>query len=153
MLDNLQYLINRVFENDRQVERIYLDVDGYRERQADNFLKPYLSQIIKVKLSGKPVTLEPMNAAERRIIHQFVEKENGLRTLTIGEGEKKRIVIFSAKQSEKEALSQSKKYSQRSHKHFDSAAKEKSNKPKTTTGKEKPKPHLKQPQTSNPKHQ
>ncbi len=36
MLDNLQYLLNRVFENDRQVERIYLDVDGYRERQADN---------------------------------------------------------------------------------------------------------------------
>ncbi|HNV93048.1 MAG TPA: Jag N-terminal domain-containing protein [Candidatus Cloacimonas sp.] len=153
MLDNLQYLLNRVFENDRQVERIYLDVDGYRERQADNFLKPYLSQIVNVKLSDKPVTLEPMNAAERRIIHRFVEKENGLRTLTIGEGERKRIVIFSAKQSEKEVLSKSKKYSQHRSKSTDPQTKNKSGKPKSTPGKGNPKPHIKQPQMSNPKHQ
>jgi hypothetical protein len=49
-----------------------------------------------------------MPAAERRIIHRYVEQEKGLRTLTIGEGEKKRIVVFSAEQNEKEALSQSK---------------------------------------------
>ena len=108
MLDTLQYLINRVFEDNAQIERIYLDVDGYRERQADSFLKPYLPQILQVKITGKPITLEPMPAAERRIIHRYVEQEKGLRTLTIGEGEKKRIVVFSAEQNEKEALSQSK---------------------------------------------
>ena len=67
-----------------------------------------------------------MNAAERRIIHRFVEKENGLRTLTIGEGERKRIVIFSAKQSEKEVLSKSKKYSQHRSKSTDPQTKNKS---------------------------
>jgi len=106
MLDTLQYLINRVFEDDAQIERIYLDVDGYRERQAEIFLKPYLPQIMKVKITGKPITLEPLPAAERRIIHRYVEQEKGLRTLTIGEGEKKHIVVFSAAQNEKEALSQ-----------------------------------------------
>jgi len=65
-----------------------------------------VQQIMKVKITGKPITLEPLPAAERRIIHRYVEQEKGLRTLTIGEGEKKHIVVFSAAQNEKEALSQ-----------------------------------------------
>ncbi|HPM05282.1 MAG TPA: R3H domain-containing nucleic acid-binding protein, partial [Candidatus Cloacimonas sp.] len=57
-------------------------------------------------------TLDPMTAAERRLIHRHVERDKALRTLTIGEGEMKRIVVFSAKQNEKEALSQSKSATQ-----------------------------------------
>jgi hypothetical protein len=45
-----------------------------------------------------------MNAGERRIIHKFVERDRSLRTLTIGEGEKKRIVIFGSKHTDKEAM-------------------------------------------------
>jgi hypothetical protein len=106
MLESIQYIVNRVFEYDRKIERIYLDADGYRERREELFFKQYLPQISKIKVHGKPLTLEPMSAGERRIIHRHVERDKGLRTLTIGEGEKKRIVIFSAKQSEREVLSQ-----------------------------------------------
>ncbi|GAB1468673.1 hypothetical protein MASR2M64_14160 [Candidatus Cloacimonadota bacterium] len=106
MLESIQFLVNRVFEYDRKIERIYLDADGYRERREDFFFRQFLPQISKIKTQGKPLTLEPMSAGERRIIHRHIERDKGLRTLTIGEGEKKRIVIFSAKQSEKEVLSQ-----------------------------------------------
>jgi hypothetical protein len=50
-----------------------------------------------------------MNASDRRIIHRFVEKDKALKTLTLGEGDMKRIVVFSANQSEKEVLSQTPK--------------------------------------------
>lgn len=105
MLENLQYFINRIFEADRKIEKIFLDADGYRERKEDSFFRQFLPQISKIKVHGKPLTLEPMSAGERRIIHRHIERDKGLKTLTIGEGEKKRIVIFSAKQSEKEVLS------------------------------------------------
>ncbi|MEN6445283.1 MAG: R3H domain-containing nucleic acid-binding protein [Candidatus Cloacimonas sp.] len=149
MLDNLQYLINRIFETDRQVEKIYLDVDGYRERQADIFIKPYIPKILQVKLSGKSITLEPMTASQRRIIHRFVEKENGLRTLTIGEGEKKRIVIFSARQNEKDALSQSKAIHQNRNPHPDHPTKKPVTKTYPKNNNAKSKPHLKQPDNTN----
>lgn len=157
MLDNLQYLINRVFEDDSTLEKIYLDIDGYRVRQADNYLKPYLSSILSVKVSGKPITLEPMNSSERRIIHRFVEQEKNLRTLTIGEGEKKRIVVFSANQNEKDALSQSKTDSKKgrnnppTHYHKP-AAKQNPKTNKAVTPPDKPKPHFHQPKIVNAKH-
>jgi len=108
MLETIQYLVNRVFEGDRKLERIYLDADGYRERRESQFLHKYLPQINKIKVHGKALTLEPMSPGERRIIHRHIERDKGLRTLTIGDGENKRIVIFSSKQKESEVLQQTK---------------------------------------------
>lgn len=109
MLETLQYFLNRIYENDRNLERIYVDVEGYRERREAIFLRQFLPLIKKVREQGKPQTLEPMNASDRRVIHRHIERDRGLRTLTIGEGEKKRIVIFPAKQNESEVLDQAKK--------------------------------------------
>ncbi len=104
MLENLQYFVNRIFENKREIDKIYLDSEGYRARKEDQYLRQFSPLIRKVNSSGKPLTLEPMNAGERRIIHKFVERDRSLRTLTIGEGEKKRIVIFGSKHTDKEAM-------------------------------------------------
>ncbi|MFO8144746.1 MAG: R3H domain-containing nucleic acid-binding protein [Candidatus Syntrophosphaera sp.] len=106
MLETLQYFINRIYENEKNLDRIFIDVEGYRERREATFLRQFLPIIKKVREQGKPQTLEPMKAADRRVIHRHIERDRGLRTLTIGEGEKKRIVIFSAKQSESEILNQ-----------------------------------------------
>lgn len=106
MLDTLQYMINRVFENDKTIDRIYIDADGYRARREAQFLNRYISEIKKVKVHNKSLTLEPMNPGERRIIHRHIEGDKGLRTLTVGEGENKRIVVFSSKQKESEIRKQ-----------------------------------------------
>ena len=104
MLDAMQYLLNKVFEENSAIDHIYLDVDGYRQRQQAQFLRPFLSIFQKVRSEGKPYTLEPLNASERRIIHKYIEKQKDLSTITIGEGTKKRMVIFPAHQSASEAL-------------------------------------------------
>ncbi|MBP7205224.1 MAG: Jag N-terminal domain-containing protein [Candidatus Cloacimonetes bacterium] len=106
MLETLQFLVNRVYETERDLDRIFLDVDGYRERREAQFLRQFQPLIKKVREQGKPQTLEPLNSTDRRVIHRHIERDRGLRTLTIGEGEMKRIVIFSSKQKESEALSQ-----------------------------------------------
>ena len=106
MLETLQYLLNRVFESDRQISRIYIDADNYRQRRESQFLKRYIPQFRKLKASGEALTLEPMRAGERRIIHRYIERDKALRTLTIGEGENKRIVVFSSKLNEKDVLRQ-----------------------------------------------
>lgn len=106
MLKTLQFYLNRVFEGDRRMDAIYLDVEGYQEKQDAQFLRGYTSQFAKVKSSGNSLTLEPMDGANRRIIHRYIASQKGLRTLTVGEGDKKRIVIFPAQQSEKEVIAQ-----------------------------------------------
>ncbi|MBM4399638.1 MAG: KH domain-containing protein [Candidatus Cloacimonetes bacterium] len=106
MLEQLQYLINRIFENIHGLERIYIDTEDYRLRQEQTFLRSYLGDIKKVKTTGKSVTLEPMQSSERRIIHKYVESEPSLKTMTIGEGDSKRIVIMPANPPEKPAPKQ-----------------------------------------------
>jgi len=104
ILETLQFLVNRIFESSRDIERIYLDTENYRHRREKAFLNPYLPQFKQVKTTGKALTMEPMPAPQRRIIHRYIESDPFLRTLTVGEGDNKRIVVFSANQNEKEAL-------------------------------------------------
>jgi len=99
MLETIQYLINRTFENSKEYQRVYIDADDYRKRRESQFLNRYLAQINKVKKTEETLTLEPMTAGERRIIHRHVEKDRGLRTLTVGEGDRKRVIIFSSKKN------------------------------------------------------
>ena len=100
MLEQLQYLLNRVFENVPNLERIYLDTEDYRYRQEQTFIRNYIPMINKVKTTGKSITLEPMQSSDRRIIHKYVEGERTLKTLTIGDGDNRRIVIMPAGQKE-----------------------------------------------------
>lgn len=106
MLDTLQYFINRVFDSDRRLSIIYLDSEDYREKKDQYFLRSFVSRIQETRQSGKPLTLDPMHSAQRRAIHQYVKKQKGLRTLTVGDGDKKRIIIFPTKLSEQEVLNQ-----------------------------------------------
>lgn len=106
MLEQLQYLVNRVFENVQGLERIYLDTEDYRLRQEQIFIRSFIPAFNKVKNTGKPITLEPMSAGDRRIIHKYVEGEPLLKTLTVGEGEYKRVTIMPVVQKETEPRAQ-----------------------------------------------
>ncbi|PKN77908.1 MAG: RNA-binding protein [Candidatus Cloacimonetes bacterium HGW-Cloacimonetes-1] len=106
MLETIQFLLNRTFENQREIDKIYLDTEDYRMRKEDQYIRQYIPRIDRVKTDAQTLTLEPMSAGERRIIHKYVERDKNLRTLTVGEGDKKRIVIFHSKQNEKEVMEQ-----------------------------------------------
>ena len=97
LLDSLQHLLNQMINKaEKKKYRVRLDVDGYRKRREDALIEKVRSLSNKVKKRGKSITMEPLHAANRRIVHQFIEKDKSLQTMTIGEGETKRVVIFLA---------------------------------------------------------
>ncbi len=97
-LDSFQHILNRrnTGENEKRIP-IILDVDDYRERRTQGILRKANFIITKVKKREKSFALEAMNSQDRKLVHQFIEKEKDLRTLTVGKGEMKKIVVFPAK--------------------------------------------------------
>jgi spoIIIJ-associated protein len=74
-----------------------VDVEGYRERRKASLTQLALRLGEKVKRSGKPATISPMNAYDRRIIHIALKSETRLRTQSSGTGSLRKLVIYPQK--------------------------------------------------------
>lgn len=72
---------------------VFVDVAGYKERRIKT-LEELAEKISKtVVRTGKAVTLEPMTAYERKIIHTKLQENNKVKTFSKGEEPHRRIVI------------------------------------------------------------
>lgn len=71
-----------------------VDVAGYKERRRDSLqrLALYLAEQVKSRL--RPITMEPMPADERRIVHLTLADNPDVTTNSIGEGESRKVVIL-----------------------------------------------------------
>lgn len=94
-LNNLQYLI-RLMVNQRvhQWKNIVVDVEGYRQRRIDHLSQLALRSAGQVAQSGRPLSLEPMPANERRIIHLTLRDNPDVYTESIGDGTKRKVQIL-----------------------------------------------------------
>jgi spoIIIJ-associated protein len=72
-----------------------LDIEGYRRRREDQLREIARRVASRVKASGQAVTLEPMLAYERRIVHLAVQDLPGLKTESVGVDPNRRVVIGS----------------------------------------------------------
>ncbi|MBI3943298.1 MAG: Jag N-terminal domain-containing protein [Chloroflexi bacterium] len=74
---------------------LLLDVDGYQARQgrALRQLAAYMAD--RVRLSGEPITLEPMPAPERKVIHQCLQFDPDVTTVSTGEEPQRCVTIIS----------------------------------------------------------
>lgn len=73
--------------------RLILDIENYREKRA-KILEELAEKVSKTVLkNGKNITLEPMSAYERKIIHSKLQDNNKVETYSIGEGDNRRVVI------------------------------------------------------------
>lgn len=93
-LDSLQYLTNRV-ANKMQAGyvRVKLDTEDYRERRKETLENLARNIAHKVKRTRKPVTLEPMNPYERRIIHSALQSDLYVTTHSEGEEPYRKVVV------------------------------------------------------------
>jgi len=90
---SLQYLVSTALKNhDYEFWRVNVDIAGYKQQRADRLAEKAEAWISKVKESGEPMELQPMNAADRRIIHKLAD-ESGLATESIGEGRDRHVVL------------------------------------------------------------
>ena len=94
-LDAMQYLTNKVLnKNGRARGRIILDTENYRGKKERNLISLAEKLGGKVKRTGRPVTVNPMNAHDRRIIHITLQDDRDLVTRSRGEGAFRKIVIL-----------------------------------------------------------
>ncbi len=74
---------------------IPIDIEGYRRRREDQLREIAQRVAARVRASGQAVTLEPMLAYERRIVHLSVQGQAGLKTESVGMEPNRRVVISS----------------------------------------------------------
>ena len=72
-----------------------VDIEGYRRRREDQLREIAQRVASRVRASGQAVTLEPMLAYERRIVHLSVQGQQGLKTESVGMEPNRRVVISS----------------------------------------------------------
>jgi len=97
-LDALQFLINKMVNRFPEARRhVVVDSGDYRERHDDGLVSLAKRQAQRAVSEGKVVTLQPMNARDRRVIHMSLAKFEGVSTMSHGEGTRRRIQIIPAR--------------------------------------------------------
>lgn len=70
LLDDLQLLLNRLLQaKDKAAPKVHVDIEHWREMRDDNLAHRVRQLGEIVRQTGRPYHLEPMNAYERRIVH------------------------------------------------------------------------------------
>lgn len=92
-LRSLQFIVSNALKNqDYKVVRVNIDVADYKKQRADRLSEKAAEWVSKVKESGEPMDLAPMNSADRRTIHKLAADE-GLVSESVGEGRDRHIVL------------------------------------------------------------
>lgn len=92
----LEFLTNAVVnkvESEAPV-RVNVDVGGYKRRRDERLRVVAQRAAARVRKSGMPVELEPMSAAERRVVHMALADEAGVESESSGEGRDRRVVVY-----------------------------------------------------------
>ena len=102
-LDSLQYLVSLVVNRkESDYIRIKLDTENYRERRKETLETLARNIAYKVKRGRRPVSLEPMNPYERRIIHSALQNDKYVVTRSDGEEPYRHVTIFLKKKEKSE---------------------------------------------------
>ncbi|HEY7465341.1 MAG TPA: RNA-binding cell elongation regulator Jag/EloR [Dehalococcoidia bacterium] len=93
-LASLQYLLNlMVAKKIGKRASFGVDVDGYRRRREEALINLAKRTAARVRGTGRSVTLEPMPPNERRIVHITLADDPNVMTVSIGEGEGRKVAI------------------------------------------------------------
>lgn len=93
-LNALQTILRQIFRNQLNLAaKINLDISNYRLsklKKIDKEIENIINEVINTKMD---IYLDPMNAYERRYIHNLVNSHNHVKTESVGEGTERRIII------------------------------------------------------------
>lgn len=91
----LEYLTNAVVNKDERAPhvRVSLDIGGYKERRDERLRGVALKAAARARKTGFAVELEPMSAAERRVIHMALAEHDAVESESFGEGKNRRVVV------------------------------------------------------------
>ena len=98
-LSELQYILNRLlFHHDDSAPKVTVDVGGYRAQAREALVKKAKDAAEKVRRWGDIVELEPLNAFERRIVHNALKDDPSVETHSVEvEGTTKKAILLRPK--------------------------------------------------------
>lgn len=90
---SLQFLTSTALKNNNYAyTRVNVDVADYKKQRADRLRDRAEAWVKQVRDNGEPMDLQPMNAADRRVVHQLAA-EYGLTSESVGQGRDRHIVL------------------------------------------------------------
>lgn len=93
-LDSLQYLTNlAVNKHSEEYYKVKIDTEDYRKRRKETLENLAKNIAYKVKRTKRPVSLEPMNPFERRIIHSALQNDRYVTTHSEGDEPYRHVVV------------------------------------------------------------
>jgi spoIIIJ-associated protein len=93
-IDAVQYLLNLAVYKDRPfLKRIVADTEGYRQRRVEAIQGMAHRTARRAQRERRSLSLPPMSAAERRVVHLYLKDNPGVSTASEGQDEDRRVVI------------------------------------------------------------
>lgn len=93
-LDSLQYLTNlAVGKQVNEFVKVKIDTEDYRKRRKETLENLAKNIAYKVKRTKRPISLEPMNPFERRVIHSALQSDRYVNTHSEGEEPYRHVVV------------------------------------------------------------
>ena len=93
-LDSIQYLVSLVVNKGKEdYIRVKLDTENYRQRRKATLENLAKNIAFKVKRTKRPVSLEPMNPYERRVIHSALQNDRFVATHSEGDEPYRHVVV------------------------------------------------------------
>ncbi len=94
-LEDLQYLLNRILNRSEEGSaNVIVDVEGYRQKEKQDFLGRVRELADQVRRTGQPIALAPMNSFDRRLVHQaFIDDPEILTKSEEGSARLKQITL------------------------------------------------------------
>lgn len=99
-LTALQFILNKIRLNKlNDLPHVTVDSEAYRSRHKNSIIALSKRLSEKARLRSGPVSTNPLNSADRRIVHMELKNDPDLTTWSKGEGNLKRVIIAPKKQS------------------------------------------------------
>ena len=95
-LHSLNHIVRKILErvpSFSEVDRLFIDVNGYQKKHYDNLKNIAHMMAERARYFKSSVEVDPMPAADRKIIHMFLEKSPNIKTESEGYGATRRVVI------------------------------------------------------------
>lgn len=90
---SMQFMVGQALKNANFAHnRVNVDVADYKKQRADRLREKAETWVAQVRDSGEPLDLQPMNAADRRVVHQLAA-DYGLTSESVGSGRDRHIVL------------------------------------------------------------
>jgi spoIIIJ-associated protein len=94
-LEALQLLVNIIVnKKGDKWRKVILDIENYRDKRENTLRELAQKVATKVKQTGKPQYLEPMNPFERRVIHMTLQNDPHVDTKSEGNGNLKKVKVY-----------------------------------------------------------